>query len=227
MADIQVISRTQRIVVNHPMESRTVVNAGPQGPPGLAGPASTVPGPTGPAGATGPAGPSSVANAISGLWMPLFPFSGTGTQNCGQGLCRVTRAIIQVPVSSWQMEVTVAVAGAIFRIGIYADTPTGPGALLYQSGDIDGGTVGNKTVTFSVPAGTYWIALQNVGGAGNPTLRSSTGANPWLPGVDQPGNNNLPNGWQAPGSGTTLKDPFPMGSIARTGAMYALFWQAM
>lgn len=43
MADIQVISRTQRIVVNHPMESRTVVNAGPQGPPGMPGPPAEVP----------------------------------------------------------------------------------------------------------------------------------------------------------------------------------------
>lgn len=60
--------------------------------------------------------------------------------------------------------VTIAVAAAKLRIGIYrmvSETDIGPGMLIVDSGEIDASVLGVKTVNISVPLETgvlYWFA---------------------------------------------------------------------
>jgi hypothetical protein len=78
-----------------------------------------------------------------------------------------------------------------------------------------------------VPAGTYWIGTQNISvAAGGPTLRSATGANPFITGMDAPGANNTPNAWSIAGQGTTIANPFPLAGVLRNGLVPAVWLQA-
>jgi hypothetical protein len=124
------------------------------------------------------------------------------------------------------VQIDINTAGATtLRIGVYADTANGPGALLTQTADIAGGTTGAVTTALSVPAGACWLAVQNTGSAAV-TPRTISGANPFLSGLDAPGANNLPNTWLAVSQGTSLPSTFPLGSVSRTGLFVALFLQA-
>jgi len=74
--EINVISRTQIIVVEPVSGSVSIINAGPPGPPsavGPTGPASTVPGPTGPTGPTGATGPAGADSTVPGPTGPAGP----------------------------------------------------------------------------------------------------------------------------------------------------------
>jgi len=220
-------------------------NTGPQGlpgnpgPPGADGPPGT-PGGTGPPGADGPPGPEGprgtdsmflgTAPAITGYWAPAFPWTGsTGTGAQAAGVLRATRVILRQPISSVRIEVTTAGAQARFRAGFYADTPAGPGGLLYSTPDISGASTGMYNGAVSVPAGRYWLVISNVGTA-SATLRTLTGVNPWLTGLDAPTTNALWNAWAATGqpsgaAGTALPASFP-GTVTRNAQMPSAFFQA-
>lgn len=164
---------------------------------------------------------------ISNLWVPLWAYAGLSTQAFGTGLLRVGRTVLPMAVKTVQLEVTTAVAGSILRVGVFADTASGPGALLYQSADFSGASAVALTAALGpVPAGTYWIGVQNTGASGGPTLRCASGSNPFLTGNDLPGANNLPNSWSASAQGTALPNPFPLGSVSRSGLTPALWLQA-
>lgn len=161
----------------------------------------------------------------SGLWGSLWPYTSLGTQNLGVGLLRATRTTLLQAISQVQFEVTTANAAASVRVLVYADTPTGPGALIAQSDPIDCSTTGAKLVALALNPGSYWFAVHNLGTAST-AMRSVLGMNPFLIGTDQPGNNATHNCWQVPNQGTTVKDPFPMATVQRQGAFASLFFQA-
>jgi hypothetical protein len=190
---------------------------GPQGPVGI----------TGPAGLTGPPGPAGAqATAIiPNLWTPLWEYPSTSTQVFVAGLLRVSRCFVPNTMKTAQVEVTIS-GSTTLRVGVWADTATGPGSLVAQTGTISAASVTALTAALAVPAGACWIGVQNVG-ASPCTLRAVTGSNPFLPGMDVPGANNLPNSWQVSGQGTALPNPFPLAGATRTGLAAALFLQAV
>jgi hypothetical protein len=193
--------------------------SGPEGQPGPAGP-------------EGPRGSDSiflgVVPTIPGLWTSAFPFLGTlGTQAQAAGVLRATRVMLPRPISQVRYEVSTAAAAARCRIGFYEDTPAGPGALLHQSADM-GGAAGMQSAALAVPAGTYWVGLQNVSTT-SVTLRTVTGANPWLTGIEAPTANVLWNGWGATGAGsgavgTAMANPFPSG-LSRNHIMPVIWFE--
>jgi hypothetical protein len=164
---------------------------------------------------------------ISGLWFPAFPYAGTGTQAWGAGLLRMTRTILPNAIQSVQLDISTGASGAVFRVGVWSDTPTGPGSIQSQTADFVGTTTGVYTLGLSAGAGTYWIGVQNVGSV-SATLRAATGLNPYLTGLDAPGANNVPNCWGfGTGNGTTLPNNAPTTGITRTGLAALLFLQAV
>jgi hypothetical protein len=199
---------------------------GPQGPAGADG-APGAAGAAGAAGATGPAGPAGLpVTSISNLWLPLWPYASLGTQVYNAGQLRVSRVVLPMAIKAVQLDITAGVASTL-RVCVFADTGTGPGALLYQSADISGAAIAAPTAALGpVPAGTYWIGVQNVGASGAPTIRSINGLNPFLTGVDVPGANALPNAWSNAGQGVAIPNPFPMAGVLRAGNTPAIFLQA-
>src|SRR6266576_1665619 len=163
---------------------------------------------------------------ISNLWLPLFPCASLGTQVYNPGQLRVTRTVLAAAIKTVQLEITAGVASTL-RVCVYADTAAGPGALLYQTADISGSAIAAPTAALGpVPAGTYWIGVQNTGASGGPTIRSCNGANPFLTGLDLPGANAIPNAWSNAGQGTTIANPFPLAGVLRAGNVPAIFLQA-
>jgi len=155
----------------------------------------------------------------------IFPYSSTGTQSLGAGQSRLSRAVLPNAITSVQAEVS-TLGATTFIVVAYADTPNGPGALVAQSGVMDASSVGTKTAAMALPAGTYWIGLHNIGGAAF-TMRSVAGANPFLPGVDAPGTNNLPNCWFVTGQGTSPPANWPTTGITRNGQSALIWGQAV
>jgi hypothetical protein len=166
-----------------------------------------------------------MALTISGLWAPLWAYTSLSTQSFGAGLLRLTRCTIPNDMKTVQIEVTTG-GSTTLRVGYYTDTPTGPGTLVGQTGDISGAAAAALTSALSIPAGTYWLAVQNTGAAAC-TLRTAGGMNPFLPGLDPPGTNNSPNTWGAASQGTAFPGTFPMASVIRNGLFPSLFVQAV
>jgi hypothetical protein len=123
-----------------------------------------------------------------------------------------------------QGETTTNVSGGKYRIVAYADTASGPGALLAQTADIDAATSGAKTSALSLAAGTYWIGVHNISGV-SLTFRSILAMNSFLPGVDAPGNNNLPSCWYT-NPGVSIPNPWPTTGITRNGSAFSVYVQA-
>jgi len=69
---------------------------------------------------------------------------------------------------------TAGSAGAVIRLGIYADANGVPGTLIRDAGTIDATTTGVKTLSFSPPAittpGWIWLAAASQGGPTTPPL---------------------------------------------------------
>ena len=176
-------------------------------------------------GGTGSAG-SGQAVPLTGLWMPLWPYAGafaTGTVGAGQH--RITKAVLTADAQAFAIEVS-SVAATTVKVAVYADSAGVPGALLYTSAAIDvSASVGIKTVPLAVPAGTYWVAVQNVGGVSF-GMRVVSGFNPLLPGSDTPGANAQTSAWQLTGQGATLPPTFPVGSASHAAVMPVTYWQA-
>lgn len=181
-------------------------------------------GPQGPGGATGTPGVVGTVPVLSGYWGELFPYAAITTQTISVGLLRLSRTQLLQAVSNWQIEVTTAGA-TIVRLGVYADTASGPGSLLYQSADVDVSALGVKTIALAVPSGTYWVGVQNVGAA-TAGLRAVTGVNAMLPGTDPSSGGVIQNCWQAPGRGAALPNPIPPAAIQRQGYMFQVIFQA-
>lgn len=225
-----------------------VPGEGPAGPAGPAGADGAV-GPTGPAGAEGPAGPAGAegpagpagadgvdgglyAIPISGLWMSAFPMIGFGGAGITAGMMRVTRVVVPTAMQQAAFEVS-SLGATTVKVVAFADTATGPGALVLESAAVDGSTTGLKQVAFALPAGTYWVGVQNVGTA-TVTLRYASGVNTSLTGHDLPtiplAINTYGNCWQVSAQGTTVKNPFNNGlttGIVRSQMMVAMFLQAV
>jgi hypothetical protein len=162
---------------------------------------------------------------IPNLWNPLFAYANTTTQAWGAGLMKMTRAILPMAIKTVQVEVTGA-SSSNLRVGVWADTPTGPGQLLYQTADIAGAVAVALTAALAVPAGAYWFGVQNLG-ASSLTLRAVQGMSPFLPGLDVPGANNIPNAWNyGAGNGAVLPVTPPSGALTRSGLCALLFVQA-
>lgn len=177
----------------------------------------------------GASGGGGYAAPLSGLWMSVFPYIAYAGSALTAGTLRVTRCTLPAAIQQAQMEVSSAGTTTI-RYAAFADTPTGPGALLAQSASIDtSGTTGARIATFALPAGTCWLGVQNVG-AGSVTMRVVSGVNQALPGHDTPVVPYAPtavwNAWQVVAQGTTIKDPFPTTGIARNVSFVGMFVQA-
>jgi hypothetical protein len=196
---------------------------GPQGPAGANG----TPGTPGAAGASG----SVYAPQITGLWMSTYSYNGFGGAAVAAGMMRVTRVIVPSAMAVVAFEVT-AIGTTTVKCVAFADTATGPGALVLESAAVDGSTTGLKSTPFVLAAGTYWLGVQNVGAA-TVTLRYASGVNMSLPGHDLPtiplAVNTFGNCWQITAQGTTVKNPFNNGlttGIVRSQMMIAQFLQA-
>lgn len=81
------------------------------------------------------------------------------------------------PVDQVGVSVSTAVAAALVKVTVYeADALGRPGALVYESADIDAGTVGTKTVaaSFTLKVGkVYWFGVRTSSTA---TLRAAVAA---------------------------------------------------
>lgn len=194
---------------------------GPQGTTGVQGPQG-IPGDTGPQGPTGPQG-SAMASIISGLWTPIWPFASLTTQNLLSGAVRATRIVLPNAITDVQIEISTGGA-AVFRVGVYADTPTGPGALLTQTADMSGSSVVAVRAALVLAAGTYWFAVINLGSA-QLGFRCAAGFNAYLPGLDQPVANTQNNCWTLAGQ-AGLPNPWPSVGITRSGLGPTIFVKA-
>jgi len=160
---------------------------------------------------------------LPNLWAPIFQVTSTGTSPNAAGLLRATR--VNIPNAMKTVQIDVSTGGATsFRVGVYTDTPTGPGTLVAQTVDMSGVTAAVVASALAVPAGVCWMALQNVGGA-SATLRVATGANPLMIGGDAPGSNTINNQWQATGQGSVMPGTFPA-PTSRAGQFPLMFVQA-
>jgi hypothetical protein len=168
---------------------------------------------------------TSCVAALSGLWVPLFPYGSLSTGSVVNGQVFVTRFVAPQAYDTVQMEVTTS-ATSSYQVGVWADTATGPGALLAQSGVLPGAGTGLKTAAVAVPAGPCWIGIQNVG-TGGATLRSVTGGtNSMLPGMEPP-TIMVNTAWFKNGNGTTLPNPFGTPTSRGTGGIPALYLRAV
>lgn len=202
--------------------------SGPAGTPGLQG-ATGPSGPAGAPGATGPTGPAGGSTkVISDLWAPIWPWSGSLTSNAyAIGQLTVTRTVLAQPIKSvmlWNGNV----ATTTVRLVVYADTPTGPGALVTSVAMTFSSLNTKLTAALAVPAGTYWMGVQNIGAASY-NLQTVNAYNPFLPGAEiQPASvaSSAFNGWGVAGQGSTVPDPFPMGAVTRNYLVPMIWVQA-
>jgi hypothetical protein len=200
---------------------RVVSLVGQQGPTGPSG------GPTGPTGPQGVPGPMAAqAPVIPDLWFPLWPYGINGINSVGNSLgqLKITRTVLTQAVKAVKFDAS-ASSSATIIIMAYADTPTGPGALVAQTPLISN-SAAPRTGAFSLAAGVYWIGLMNTN-ASSMSGRNISGANPYLSGTDGTMGTALANAWIITGVGATPPDPFPMATVARNIEMPAIMLQAV
>jgi hypothetical protein len=169
---------------------------------------------------------TSCAAAVSGSWVALFPYAALATGTVANGTVIATRFVSPQAYDTVQMEPTTGTTSS-YQIGCWADTATGPGALLASSPVISAATAGVKQVALAVPTGPCWIGIQNVGASGAGNLRAvSNGGNQLLPGMDAP-TVTLNHAWFRNGMGTALPNPFGAPVIKGTGFMPAIYLRAV
>ncbi len=101
-----------------------------------------------------------------------FTTQALGANNLRAFPWRVKRALT---LTAMRCEVTTAIGGSTFRLGLYADNGAAfPGALLpVTAAQMDGAATGMKLATFAsavtIQPGLYWLAVH---GSANTTLRS-------------------------------------------------------
>jgi hypothetical protein len=163
------------------------------------------------------------ARVITGLWEAAFPYHAFSTGQITTGTGRIFRVELGQAFDQVQIEVTTANSTTL-RVVLYADTPSGPGALLASSGIISAGSTGVFTSPIAIPAGTGWLALVNTG-AGGPTVRVVNGTNPYSAGHGQVAANALIGGWSA-AVGGTVPNPWPLTPISRNVQAPVMFLRA-
>lgn len=160
---------------------------------------------------------------ISGLWQSLWPVIGTSTGSAyAIGTTFVWRASIPYAFTNMLWNANSVTANSTFRVGIYADTPTGPGALLVQTADLVSSTTAVQTAALAWTGGMCWVGVQQVGSAQGP-FNAIQGISPWGVGVNQPGTlgANL-SGWSAAGQGSVMPNPFPSSGVVKGATASAL-----
>jgi hypothetical protein len=144
---------------------------------------------TGPTGTTWATTPTSLLGAMSHIpranyYSTTFGAHSTIVGTTANGVAYATPLLLGAPgtVTRIACEVTSAgSAGALVRLGIYADDGTGaPGALLADGGTIDGTSATFQEVTLGTPlalsAGRYWLAAAFQGApTTGPTMRAAAG----------------------------------------------------
>lgn len=130
-----------------------------------------------------------------------------------------------------RQEVTVLIAGALFRVGLYTDDGSAfPGTLIAGTdiGTYDASTTGVKSNTASanvvVAPGTYWLAANN---SAAPTFRMvQVGAIANVLGAASNGNTNSQyTGWTIAQTFGPLPQTFPAGAtlLSNTAAPWTMF----
>lgn len=164
---------------------------------------------------------------ISNLWFPLWAW-GSPPVSLGMapGVVDVTRVVLAQSIKTAMMLSGSSSGNGTVQVVVYADTATGPGALISSIPMTFTATNQFKTVALSLVAGAYWIGLQNVG-AGQINMFCVTLPNPFLPGTDAPVSQTTTySAWSAAGQGATVPNPFPMGAVARNYSAIATWLQA-
>lgn len=220
MTSLQVLQRTQRIVVSSPT-SIAVVNAGPPGPPGARPEDQGPVGPPGPAGADGAPGADG-ADGVNGSPEP-FPFKSGGSYyytspyGAGSSATHVQNQLYAIPfyVPDDQIFTKIAVmtasgtVSAIARLGIYRDGGGYPTSLVVDAGAVSTATGGTKEITFGTPQlltkGWYWLACGVQGAAAS--LWRSTVPHGYLP-TTNPFSINAVQGYTRTGVSGALPDPW-------------------
>jgi Collagen triple helix repeat (20 copies) len=188
-------------------------DTGTAGSTGAQGPA----GATGAQGPQGDPGPSSLTVTDSNLWNPVFPFLAITTSGFPGGNLRAYRAVIPMAVKKLNVECTAITGSTLIGIAVYSDGAM-PGTLLYQ-GSVNVTGVGNFEVTLAVPAGSYWIAVQNLGAVAA-TMRVPSGGNPFHRGWTTPNqlSATMVNCYAQTGQGTSFPTTFPGTALPNNNA---------
>lgn len=195
--------------------------AGPQGPAGATG----AQGPTGDAGTAGPQGVAGgVPITVSGLWTPIFAVGVIFGQSVGVGQTRITRTSIPQPIVACAIDGTGS-GNAIWIVVVYADTPTGPGALIAQSAAMPQAATILTAAIACAAQGPCWVGVQNVG-TQSVAFRSGNTFNPYMSGLDPVGLNVNASGWLVSGAGLTPPNPLPLGSVIRNSFGPLIYLQA-
>jgi hypothetical protein len=165
---------------------------------------------------------------ISDLWFPLWPYGAISgsTASIAQGTMRISRMVLGQEIKTVRVDATNTTSGASLQAVVYADTSTGPGALIITSSAFGGTNTGNRQAALSLTPGTYWIGVLQTGGVAIP-LRGAAGANPYLSGIDNSVGATMPNCWTAPGPLAAAPNPFPMAGVVRTNEAAAIYLQAV
>lgn len=154
------------------------------------------------------------ANPSAQLWFDSAAgIGGVSSASCPDGILFYTPIVVQRAgtIDTVSIEVITPAAGNNLRVGLYADgggMPYGP--LLWQSGAIDGSTVGVKNTSVTSGPVTdapklWWVGLRVWGAA--VTMRTFSGASPHTFGIGRTSGNNCIM-YRSDAAGTsTLPDP--------------------
>lgn len=119
-----------------------------------------------------------------GLYYGPLGVPATGTPTAGQLALAPFDLSRMAVLTSVVAEVTTAgSAGAVVRLGIYADNGSGlwPDALILDAGTIDASTVGNKEITLAaakaLPPGRYWVGGASQGAPTTAPVLRTVGTN--------------------------------------------------
>lgn len=133
--------------------------------------------------------PNALRGTLTGNYLHINPGAST-TTTYGNGVANMQCLDVDAAISITNMvcEVTtLGSAGAVVRLGLYADDGTGtrPGTLLVDAGTIDATTTGVKTsgaITVTLTPGRYWAAAVIQGApTTTPTLRVNNGTSGAIP----------------------------------------------
>jgi hypothetical protein len=166
--EINVLQRTQTIVVEPSSASIAVINAGPAGPTGPIGPSGGPVGPAGPQGEIGPMGPMGppgpdpatalIRSGRVGHWIFPCDFGAITTRATAGRHMRMMRASLIQPIDRIAVEVTTGVAASTGKWFFYNVDNVGFPTTVAREGVFDTITAGVKETIISptLPAGSYW-----------------------------------------------------------------------
>jgi hypothetical protein len=113
-----------------------------------------------------------------------------------------------------------------YRFGVYEDSNGAPGALLFDAGTATASTSNeyiDVTISETIPAGFYWLAMAASAGVGTVTVYAAAGNNTWVPpymgtrsGIGAP--YLIPVGYYKAHTYGALPDPFGTPTINLTSS---------